>query len=277
MNCLELEEHFSEIEKMYLEDNLTPYRIGEKFNSKRYQINYILNKHGIQKSISESKRKYTLNESYFDEIDTPNKAYILGFLCADGYNNRINNSVVLSLSKEDREILEKISEEVGSNKPLFESDYVNKNDGTERHMLILTMASKHMCEALEKWGLTQNKTFTIDFPDFLREDLIPHFVRGYFDGDGCACSTTDKGRPRFQITLMSSTQFCNGLVDYLETQNIHFHINQPLRKSEKNKVVRSGNNKELPKFINLIYKNAGLYLNRKRNKCYAYLETKQVN
>ena len=41
-------------------------------------------------------------------------------------------------------------------------------------------------------------------------------------------------------------------LDYLETQNIHFHINQPLRKSEKNKVVRSGNNKELPKFINLI-------------------------
>ena len=277
MNYLELEEHFSEIEKMYLEGGLTPSQIGEQFNSKRYQINYILKKHGIQKSMSESKRKYILNESYFDEIDTPNKAYILGFLYADGYNNRINNSVVLSLSKEDREILEKISEEVGSNKPLFESDYVNKNDGTERHMLILTMASKHMCETLEKWGLTQNKTFTIDFPDFLREDLIPHFVRGYFDGDGCACSTTDKGRPRFQITLMSSTQFCNGLVDYLETQNIYFHINQPLRKSEKNKVVRSGNNKELPKFINLIYKDADLYLNRKRNKCYAYLETKQVN
>lgn len=277
MNYLELEEHFSEIEKMYLKDNLTPSQIGEKFNSKRYQINYLLEKHGIQKSISKAKRKYTLNENYFDEIDAPNKAYILGFLYADGYNNRINNSVVLSLSKEDREILEKISKEVGSNKPLFESDCVNKDDGTERHMLILTMASKHMCEALEKWGLTQNKTFTITFPNFLREDLIPHFVRGYFDGDGCACSTSDKGRPRFQITLMSSTQFCNGLVDYLETQNIHFHINQPLRKSEKNKIVRSGNNKELPKFINLIYKDADLYLNRKRNKCYAYLETKQVN
>lgn len=271
MNYLELEAHFSEIEKMYLEDNLTPSQIGERFNSKRYQINYILKKHGIQKSISEAKRKYTLNENYFDEIDTPNKAYILGFLYADGYNNRINNSVVLSLSKEDREILEKISTEVGSNKPLFESDYVNKDDGTERHMLILTMVSKHMCESLEKWGLTQNKTFTITFPNFLREDLIPHFIRGYFDGDGCACSTTDNGRPKFQITLMSSTQFCEGLKKYLETQNIHFHINQPFRKSEKNKVIRSGSNKELPKFINLIYKDADLYLERKKNKCNTYL------
>lgn len=59
-------------------------------------------------------------------------------------------------------------------------------------MLILAMASKHMCESLEKWGLTQNKTFTITFPDFLKEDLISHFVRGYFDGDGCACISRRK-------------------------------------------------------------------------------------
>lgn len=272
MNYLQLEEHYSEIEKMYLEDNLTPAQIGEKFGSKRYQINYLLEKHGIQKSVSQAKRKYSLNENYFDEIDTPNKAYILGFLYADGYNNRINNTVVLSLNREDREILEKINKEIGSTKPLFESNYT-PDDGVERHMLILTMASKHMCESVEKWGLVQNKTFTITFPDFLKEDLIPHFVRGYFDGDGCACSTSDKGRPRFQITLMSSTQFCNGLIDYLETQNIHFHINQPLRKSKKNKIVRSGNNKELPKFINLIYKDADLYLERKKNKGLTYLES----
>lgn len=232
----------------------------------------MLEKHGIQKSVSQAKRKYSLNEDYFDEIDTPNKAYILGFLYADGYNNRINNTVVLSLNREDREILEKISKEVGSTKPLFESNYT-PDDGVERHMLILAMASKHMCESVEKWGLTQNKTFTITFPNFLEDELIPHFIRGYFDGDGCACSTFDKGRPRFQITLMSSTQFCNGLIDYLETQNIHFHINQPLRKSEKNKIVRSGNNKELPKFINLIYKDADLYLERKKNKCLTYLES----
>lgn len=277
MNYLELEEHYLEIKEMYLEDNLTPSQIGERFNSKRYQVNYLLKKYGIQKSISESKRKYSLNENYFDEIDTPNKAYILGFLYADGYNNRINNSIVLSLAKEDREILEKISKEVGSNKPLFESNYINKEDGIERHMLILTMASKHMCESLEKWGLTQNKTFTITFPDFLSEELIPHFIRGYFDGDGCACDTKDNKRPRFQITIMSSTQFCEGMKEYLEKHNIHFHVNQPTQKSVKNKVIRSGSNKELPKFINLIYKDADLYLERKRNKCYTYLKSKQVN
>lgn len=273
MNYLELEGHYSEIKKMYLEDNMSPKEIGEKFDSKRYQINYLLEKHRIQKSVSQVKRKYTLNENYFDEIDTPNKAYILGFLYADGYNNRINNTVVLSLSKRDREILEKISQEVSSNKPLFESDYVNKEDGVERHMLILTMASKHMCESLEKWGLAQNKTFTITFPDFLKKDLIPHFVRGYFDGDGCACISQrkDNGKIDFASTIMSSKEFCEGLIEYLKKQDINFCIDTPKR-HEKNRLVRSHSKKENKKFMDLIYKDADLYMERKYNKFKTYYE-----
>ncbi len=274
MNHLELEEHFFEIKKMYLEDNMSPKEIGEKFNSKRYQINYLLEKHRIQKSVSQAQRKYSLNENYFDEIDTSNKAYILGFLYADGYNNRINNTVVLSLFKQDREILEQINQEVGSNKPLFESNYINKDDGVERHMLILAMASKHMCESLEKWGLTQNKTFTITFPDFLKEDLIPHFVRGYFDGDGCACISRrkDNGKLDFQSTIMSSIGFCEGLIEYLKKQDINFHIDIP-KGQEKNRVVRSHSKKENKKFMDLIYKDADLYMERKYNKFKAYYES----
>lgn len=180
---------------------------------------------------------------------------------------------MLSLSKEDREILEKISEEVGSNKPLFESDYINKNDGTERHMLILTMASKHMCEALEKWGLTQNKTFTIAFPDFLREDLIPHFVRGYFDGDGCACiyKRSDTGEIDFCSTIMSSLKFCEGLLEYLKEKEIIFYLDIP-KGHEQNGLIRSHSKKENKKFMNLIYKNADLYLKRKLDKFQKFYE-----
>lgn len=266
MNYLQLEEHYFEIEKMYLEDSLTPAQIGEKFGSKRYQINYLLEKHGIQKSVSQAKRKYSLNEDYFDEIDTPNKAYILGFLYADGYNNRINNTVVLSLNREDREILEKISKEVGSTKPLFESNYT-PDDGVERHMLILAMASKHMCESVEKWGLTQNKTFTITFPNFLEDELIPHFIRGYFDGDGCACvyCRKDTRQKSIATSIMSSVSFCEGLLKYLKNKEIYFCLDIP-KNHEQNGIVRSHSMKENKKFMNLIYKDADLYLTRKLKK-----------
>jgi intein-encoded DNA endonuclease-like protein len=41
-----------------------------------------------------------------------------------------------------------------------------------------------MVADLEKWGCVENKTFKLNFPDFISEELIPHFIRGYFDGDG---------------------------------------------------------------------------------------------
>lgn len=72
-------------------------------------------------------------------------------------------------------------------------------------MVTLTLASKYMCNTVEKWGLTQAKTFTINFPDFLPEELIPHFIRGYFDGDGCACVCMNGKYKRLFITMMSSS------------------------------------------------------------------------
>ena len=94
-------------------------------------------------------------------------------------------------------------------------------------MLTLILSSKHMCESLEKYGLTQNKTFTITFPNFLNEKLIPHFIRGYFDGDGTTSvfKRKDNGKVDCCISLMSSIQFCQGAKNFLETKNISMHIN----------------------------------------------------
>ena len=52
--------------------------------------------------------KYPFNIHFFDEINTEEKAYILGFLYADGYNMEERNTVAISLKKEDSYILERI-------------------------------------------------------------------------------------------------------------------------------------------------------------------------
>ena len=55
------------------------------------------------------RKKYYLKEDIFDNIDTEEKAYWLGFLYADG--NVANNAsrIRLSLAENDLEILEKFS------------------------------------------------------------------------------------------------------------------------------------------------------------------------
>lgn len=266
MNSEELQKNFENIKKMYLEENKSSEEIAAFYGVKRHKINYILKKNNIQKSFSESRRKYNLDINYFDEIDTPNKAYILGFLYADGYNNRINNTVVLSLKREDEEILEKINKELKNEKPIYRYDYINNYDGKERHMSEVIFASKHMCESLEKLGVIQNKTFTITFPNFLKENLYPHFIRGLFDGDGCASIYNDEDRERFMVSIMSTKALCDGMKDFLKTQNINFNVNKVRGKKDENALIRSGSNKENKKFMEYIYKNADLYMQRKHEK-----------
>ena len=272
MTSQELQERFEEIRQMYVEDNLSSTQIAKIFNVKRYQINYLLEKNGIQKSTSEARRKYYLNEHYFDNIDTPNKAYILGFLYADGYNNPINHTIVLGLSARDEDILECIRREIPCDKPLG-SYCTERKDGTPpRHMKILTLASKYMSDTIIKWGLCPNKTFILQFPNFLSDELIPHFIRGYFDGDGCAYLWKSKGtrEDRITVSIMSSTVFCLQMQKVLkEKANINMHVNNATGHTD-NKLIRTSNRQEVQKFVEYIYKDADLYMARKKEKFIEY-------
>ena len=266
MDFKDIEAQYDKIKDMYLNQNISSTKIAEIIGCKRYQINYLLKKYNISKSFSEARREYYLNEHYFDEIDTPNKAYILGFLYADGYNNTINHTICLSLNKKDKDILERMRKEIGCEKPLFHSEYVNKLDGVLREQEILILASKHMSETVEKWGLVKNKTFILHFPDFLREDLYSHFIRGYFDGDGCVCVGKSKtSYTRLFLSFMSSWDFCVGLQKFLENKNITIHVNHPSGKKKENGLARTSDKKEIEKLMHFMYYDADLFLKRKYN------------
>ena len=97
----------------YSGNQLTNY-----FPISQVAINGLLRRNGYDaKSASELKRKYPIVEDFFDEINTEEKAYILGLLYADGYNDTNRNSVSLGLKETDREILDKITVLIQPTKP----------------------------------------------------------------------------------------------------------------------------------------------------------------
>ena len=59
---------------------------------------------------TKDRRKYTVDDSFFDVIDTQNKAYILGLLYADGCNYEDNNLIKIDLVQEDQDPLLKVKE-----------------------------------------------------------------------------------------------------------------------------------------------------------------------
>jgi len=144
-------------------------------------------------------RKYKLNEHYFDEINTHEKAYWLGFLYADGYNHEGRNEVKICLNTRDTNHIEKFREAIESNLPIKQNACNRLKDSIQ-----IVICSKPFSRALAKHGCTQAKSFTIRMPK-LEEEVYPSFLRGYFDGDGSVSGKRKKGN--FNIT--SNYNFLN--------------------------------------------------------------------
>ena len=143
-------------------------------------------------------KKYNFNEHYFDNIDCQEKAYWLGFFAADGYNHRDKGYIEFRLHKQDIEILNKFKSCIQSNNPigLYKETYCN-----------LSLYSKHLCEKLAEYGLGQAKTYTLQLPS-LEKSLMRHFIRGYFDGDGCfsVIKRSDRKNGRKKATYKKNEQ-----------------------------------------------------------------------
>lgn len=143
-------EEREQIKDMYLNGNST-VKIGKLFGVSNHIISKVLDGFGIKRT-GVGRRKYSLNEHYFDEINTHNKAYCLGFLYADGCNMKSKSTISMSLEEEDKDILEMIRKEIDSERELEFLDYSNKHDFgyTYKNQYRLLMFSSHMCKALEK-------------------------------------------------------------------------------------------------------------------------------
>ncbi len=81
---------------------------AKKLNLKYAQVRSYLTKHTNYVSKKKKPTMFqTYRKDYFEEINTPDKAYFLGFLKADGYIDKNRNRVALRLQEKDVEILRK--------------------------------------------------------------------------------------------------------------------------------------------------------------------------
>ena len=221
--------------------------------------------------LSKAFKKYSVNEKIFDSIDTEEKAYWLGFLMADGYNHESKSCVALRLKKEDKEILEKYKQFLETDTPIYEYNRVTKVNKLERTYCELNICSPYFSEKLAELGCTQRKTFTLQFPN-ISQNLYSHFIRGFFDGDGCL-SIKDRldrrkkygNSKRYQFTIVSNTSFLIQLQKILVEE---LNINTTILESSPNSLIKSlhYNGKNIViKIMNYLYKDATIYLKRKHD------------
>ena len=237
--------------------------IGKKYGVNNKTVAIVLEEKKIQRDRKKFIRKYSLNEHYFDKIDTQKKAYILGLLYADGNNCKQKSTVRIQLQEQDVHILQEICKELNYNKPLSYIDCSKRvygNNYVSSNMYSLDIYSKYMCDQLEKLGMIPNKSLVLTFPSFLSNEFIPHFLRGYIDGDGHISKAS------YICNLTSTVSFCQSVQDYVyKNLGLLGGIKDASCHNGMTKVFYFSRKEEAKQFLDYIYKDATIYLNRKYN------------
>lgn len=248
-------------EQIYLEEHvkngLTYSQIREKYNIPRgtwdYHVRYKL-------KLSNDGRKFRVNDDFFDVIDSEIKAYLLGFLYADGYISADGRIGVL-LNEKDIEIMNLIHDFIAPNSEIKHINYQNfKRDPQVK----IRFKSKQIYKRLQEFGFTTDKTHhNCEILSKIPENFKRHFIRGYCDGDGSVrCDVVlDKRRtkPYTKIGII----FCNGVPKILEEIKDFFGFECDIKKHESWYTLSYYKKEYVKPICELLYTDCTYYLKRK--------------
>ena len=215
--------------------------------------------------------KYKVDEKYFSVIDNEHKAYWLGFIYADGYLNKNKNVFGIEINQSDAAHLEKFNQDIKSDRPI---KIYNKNSTFGAQINCRwTCSNIILYNDLINHGLTTTKSYDGTFPIIEYEEYTKDVIRGIFDGDGSI--TYRKGTIGY---LIGSISICNTkeTLEYIEKFS-GFKWKWSQRHPEKNinnYQIACGNQKNIVNFLNLIYNNADIYLDRKYQKYQEYVSSR---
>lgn len=218
-------------------------RLKEKYN-----ITYELN------------GKKPVNSSFFS-TPTDKNMYWLGFIFADG--NVSSKGNYLEIATKDKEHLEKFKSDISSQHKIAEK-IVNTNSYWR-----IAICDSQIYNDLLNWGVVPKKSFIdINYPKIAREHDLS-FLRGFIDGDGSfrIRKQSENHYPIIEITVgFHNISFANQLKEILKSYGIEFK----LYKGKTSYRLMSTRKDETISFINMLYKNSTIHLDRKYKKIKSY-------
>lgn len=257
-------EWYKKAEELFLNGE-TYANIGKLINVDRKRVSYWIRKNGHQtdpKKVRNKKnfsRKYQFEEEIFEKIDTEEKAYWLGFLYADGYVSEYKNDISVSLAEKDVEHVIKLKDFIKTNAPIKIKQKKTKEKTYISYSL--TFTSQKTKQDLINLGCIPRKSNILVFPNQnqVPSELLSHFIRGYFDGDGCV-THANKGK-QIAVEILGTKDFIESLIKWSDINaNIHSFKHSPTTYRVQY-FGEKGNS-----FLEKIYHNSNIKLERKYSK-----------
>lgn len=214
------------------------------------------------------------NIDYFEKIDTYSKAYILGFIVADGAlvpaKHGSTITLTITIKYEDKALLEFIKSEIGCDYKLLEIRRPSSYDKSKIiHHIRLSMSTPKLVHDIMKYGITPRKSLTIsniitNIPYLFRDA----FIIGYFDGDGSVSapkySHSNKYGCKYEdhtlrIQIRGTKAFLEGICEHLNIDKKHIY------KCDSIPQLSFANKKDVYRFYKC-YEHLSFYYKRKHDK-----------
>lgn len=194
--------------------------------------------------------KANINSSIFSKIDNEEKAYWLGFIFADGYVSKVSN-FELSLALKDIDHLKEFKKFLK-----FEGNiYIDNKVGRCR----LQFQDYKVVNDLKSIGCVNNKSLILKFPN-INNNLIHHFIRGYFDGDG----HINKSNKPISVSIIGTYSFIEKIHDILDLSKDN--IKHRDTKHSKYVFTNQLSGQNARNFCKYIYKDSTIFLRRKHDR-----------
>lgn len=170
-------EQKQEIIYKYLELQNSAKQIGFEYNCSPQTIIRLLQNNNIN---IKNNRKIQFNQYIFDEINTAEKAYWLGFILADGYHNETRGTLTIKLQYTDYNHLIKFANFIAY--PI-EKIKINIHKITNNKLCSITINSRYLSNALIELNIRQRKSAKEKIAD-IPYQYYKDYIRGIIDGDG---------------------------------------------------------------------------------------------
>lgn len=230
-----------------------------------------------------------LRHEFFKNIETEIQAYLLGFIAADGSIDEERHTLSIHLSQSDKEICDLFTKYVSPNAYIrLDSGNTFKSRGRiykSNDSIKVSISSKILVNNLKELGITQAKTWKeLHIPN-IPNNLIIHFIRGYFDGDGCITYSVRQPNinnreknPRIASRFEICSKRDEILKDIKAYMEMRFGIILNLNYVSRDNMYRLQTSRRdvIISIYNALYNKSNFYLLRKYNK-FCYYANTEVN
>lgn len=226
--------------------------------------------------------KHDICHDFFTAINSEEQAYLLGFYVADGNVNEKRKTFRIKIKETDKEIIELYKQFIcpTAHTFLYKPYKINGRDNKEyvgNNQISVDINSSKLVNSLVDLGYGYNKTYLNMHLPNLPDNLIWHFIRGYFDGDGCITrsftyNTYNKLRLRIHVSFTSKNK---SLFEEIQLFLKKYNIDMRIHKNKRDNCYLLQTS-SIPNITNLyqhLYKDAHFYLNRKFEKFSHHVNT----